>query len=55
MSDKTFTFTEEEHEFLFRVCKRAKRLCELNIAPSYIQKEDSKAIDQLINKLENKV
>lgn len=42
MFDKTFTFTEEEQEFLFRICKRAKRLSELNIAPSYIQKEDSK-------------
>lgn len=55
MTDKTFAFTEEEHEFLLRVCKRAQRFSELNIALSYIQKEDSKAIDQLISKLENKV
>lgn len=54
MSDKTFVFTEEEHEFLLRVCKRAQRFFQLNIAPNYIQKNDSKAIDQLIRKLENK-
>lgn len=53
MSEKIYKFTAEEHEFLLRVCKKAKRLAEINIAPTYVTNNDLPFIESLIEKLEN--
>lgn len=52
MSEKTYTFTPEEHEFILRVCIRANRLLENNMTNGFLKNNDENTIKSLISKLQ---
>lgn len=57
MADKTLTFTQYEHEFLLRMCKRAALLAEKipDFDMRYKRNLDVLQIKKLVKKLESHV